>query len=250
MSRSADNNRTHHAVFAGVVGAAVLAASVAAQQNLNLPAREVTARTAAAAAKPDPLAFAAALASERIPAGFVIVGESTPSYDSAAISQYSMAPVSLTRAVDFFLKMHPGFTLEDQSAWALVLRSKERSSCDAPLRRSFRAPAISGSGLEAFWRLALLVSPDTIPQAPPGIVCGGGECSDLEPKTGLPVTIPPGELTLQDGLSQTAGQAGLVWLLQEVVSPQTGERSCRFSYFAGDSRMETGYVLGRSSRPR
>lgn len=248
MCRSAGSKRTHSPVIAVVISAVALCVGLMANQLVNLRARDVTARTVAAAIKPDPLAFAAALAFERVPAGFIITGENGRSDQAAANGQYSEAPVSLGRAVELFTKTHSAYTVVNQSPWALVVRPKERTLCDMPLRRWIRAPAISGSALEAFWRFSLLVSPETIPQVPPGLVCGGGDCSDRELSSRLRVTIPAGASTLQEGLSQIADQAGLVWVLQEVVSSVTGEHTCRFSYFDGDSRMETGYILAKSAR--
>jgi hypothetical protein len=250
MFRSPDSNHAYRAVAAGLAGAAVLSVGPIAQRSVNLPSRDVSARTAAAAVNRDPLAFAAALSAERIPAGFVLIGVTERSHDSAADAQYTKAPVSLSRAVELFLVTHPGFTLVDDSAWAFVLRPSERSLCDVPLDRALRTPPISGSALEAFWRLASLVNPAAIPKAPPSIVCGAGDCARREEGSRTAVVLPGGDMTLQEGLSQVAGQAGVVWLLHEVVSPQTGQSSCGFGYFDGGSRVTTSYVLARSSGPR
>jgi hypothetical protein len=212
--------------------------------------RDVSASTAAAALAPDPLAFATALASERVPAGIVLI-RNVVSRSSATGDPQEGARVLLRDAVAQFLTAHPDYSgrTSDES---IVLRPKGTTTCDAVLQSPAVSAARAGPAYEVFWRLARAVNPTRVLAIPPGVVCGG-PCGN-RPTYGMDahVTLPERDGTLAESLSTVAAQAGLVWVLNEAIVPADSSRSadsyrvCRFSYLDGDYFVQASYELASS----
>ena len=209
---------------------------------------DVSTLTASAAVEADPLAFASALASERVPAGIVLVRDHLPTPSSRRAAP-SGARVPLRDAVARFLQAHPDFS-ERTTAGAIVLRPKGPTACDAALRARPVPAERSGKAFEVFWHLARAVNPARVPAAPPGVVCAG-QCGDVADRGyAAQVTLSNGEATLEDSLSAVSAQARLVWIANDTRVPfGTGMRKgaaprvCRLSYLDGDQYVQTSYDL-------
>jgi hypothetical protein len=220
-----------------------------AQTSGHLGDRKVSAESAAAAEARDPLRFAAALAMDGVPAGFV-VGAGPRQDWLPSNAPEAAAPTTLSHALERFLRNHPDYILLDDALGAVVVRPRQSTICESALRHTLNGSPMIGPAYEVFWRLARLSNPSEVPAAPTGVVCGGN-CDAGDPVNNRTmVTLAPSGMLLQEALSRTVNQAGgLVWVLQEQVS-ESNLRTCHFSYFDGKHHMSTSYVLARGRAGR
>jgi len=239
MSKAADSRL----VILGLVGLmSAMAETAAARRQVQGGDLVVSSATAAAAESGDPVAFAAALAKERVPAGFVVSAQEQPSGAPAP----TPGERSLNGALQTFLARRADYRAE-QSTWALVVKPRKETVCDAALKRSLAPATFAVPAYEAFWRIAIASNPSGAPSAPPGVVCGGGNCDQSRRPSHLTtVSLSLSGTTLEDGLSQTVyGAPGLVWLLREQWSDQRKEWTCGLEYFSDEYHVATSYVLAR-----
>ena len=217
-----------------------------------IPSTQVDHGVFVAAGAPGVGAFASALASASIPAGFVVSSEESVRPGTAGASQ-DASQVSVRMAVDHFLRKHTDYAIA-RSDWALVVRPRAQTVCDAVLGRLLPDATISDPAYVALWRLARTVNPDGTPAAAPSVVCGSG-CDAAEQHHDSHVTLTLSRSSLQEALSQVVSQApGLVWVLRdERRAGQTGGaavRICRLSYFDGNRSIATSYVFASVSEGR
>lgn len=246
MSRSLVNT-------SAVVALGVAAGAMAyAQAPASVPSRRVSPLTIAAAELPQAERFAAALALEKVPAGFVFGANEPKGGPMRDPRSQEGVAVPLQRAVDRFLATHPGYTV-GRSDWGVLIQPRAQTICDTALRTAVTGPAITDPVYVAFWKLALLVNPADTPSVPPGVVCGGGDCdSGLPPAHRLRVMVTLNGGTLQDAFSQLAAQApGLVWTLRERrrepnEPAEMPDATCQLGYFDGDLYLQTSYVFAKT----
>jgi hypothetical protein len=205
-----------------------------------------------AAELPDAVEFAAALALEKVPAGFVFAADEGRASGSRKRSQDDGPLVPVQSAVDRFLARHENYAVS-RSEWGIVIEPRSGTVCGAALRTVVTDAAIGDPAYVAFWKLARLVNPADTPTAPPGVVCGGGECNSGVPQAHRArVALTLNGTSLQEALSQLVSQApGLVWTLREKrrgrdEAVQVPEVSCQLGYFDGDLYVQTSYVLGKT----
>jgi hypothetical protein len=212
-------------------------------QGMKTSGRIVAAGTVVAADAPDPLRFAAALAKDGVPAGFV-VALPDPSEDLSSIEADDPgSPGSLNDAVQRFISTHRGYTIRDSDR-ALIIRPRGPTVCDSALQRSLAGEVITAPAYEIFWRLALITNPNRVPSAPPSVVCGGNCDSASTAHHQVNVTIPLVGVSLEEALSQVVQQApGLVWVLRETWSEPHREWACGLAYFDGEHHVATSYIL-------
>jgi hypothetical protein len=212
-------------------------------QGMKAGGRNVAAGTVVAAEAPDPLRFAAALAREGIPAGFVVTLPDSAEDRSSIEADHPGSPALLNDAVQRFISTHRGYTIRD-SDWALIIRPRGPTVCDSALQRSLAGAVITGPAYEILWRLALFTNPKRVPSAPPAVVCGGNCDPASQAHHQVNVTIPLGGVRLEEALSQVVQQApGLVWVLRETWSEPHREWACGLGYFDGDHHVATSYIL-------
>lgn len=221
-----------------------------AQPGPNVPATQVGQAVLTAAGSPGVEPLASALAIARIPAGFVALVDG-PSTGALPASTSQGPPVTLQRAIDQFLQKHAEYTLS-QSDWAVVIRPRGQTSCNAALEQVLPDTSISDPAYVAFWKLARIVNPSGTPTVPPSVVCGGGCDASEQRHHESHVTLPLIGATLQEALAQLVSQApGLVWVMRDERRQKqmlgTSERICRLSYFDAKHFIQTSYVFGSTT---
>ena len=245
MCKSADS-RSGACLIAAIVVLVSTTSHLDGQSQPGVGGRVVSARIAAAAASAEPEAFAAALAADRVAAGFVIPAADKPA-PASPVNENTIEgqPLPLERVTGVFVRRHTAFSVDDRSKWAPVFLPKQQTACNAILRHKLPSDAVSGPAYEVFWRIARAASPSTVPSAPPATVCAG--CNPGAPLNNAMQVALPGTLTVQDALTQAASQAGLVWRLLEEKQPGQPGARCRLAYFDGQHRVDTSYMLARTS---
>ena len=230
----------------------VAGAAARAQAPPNVSSLRVSPATVAAAEVPAVERFAAALALENVPAGFVLGAHEATVGPVAALRPQDGARVPLPSALDRFLATHPGYVV-GQSDWGLVIQPRSQTICHAALRTVVTGASIAEPAYAAFWKLARLVNPADTPNVPPGLVCGGGDCnSGLPPAHRVHVAVTLNGITLQDALSQVVAQApGMVWVLRDRRRERddpavTPEAACQLGYFDRDLYLQTSYVFAKA----
>jgi hypothetical protein len=245
MSRSAVNKHAFAALCfaAGTVSYAQVPASVSSLR--------VNPTTLVAAELPEAEHLAAALALEKVPAGFVFGAHERRINAKTRMRVQEGAPVTLTNVLDRFLAVHPDYSL-GRSDWGLVIQPRSETTCSTALSRVLSDAVIAEPAYIAFWKLARMMNPADTPTAPPAVMCGGGDCnSGVPPAHRARVVVSLSGTTLQEALSQLVAQApGLVWTLREKrrgrdEPVEVPEASCQFGYFDGDQYIQTSYILGK-----
>lgn len=223
-----------------------------AQLPASVSALRVNRTTMEAAELRDAVHFVAALAIEKVPAGFVFAADEGRASGSRKRSQDDGPAVPVQSAVDRFLARHPNYAVA-RSDWGLVIEPRSATVCVAALRTVVTDGGIGDPAYVAFWKLARLVNPTDTPTAPPGVVCGGGGCNSGVPQAHRArVALTFNDTSLQEALSQLVSQApGLVWTLREERRGrdepiQVPEVSCQLGYFDGDLYVQTSYVFGKT----
>lgn len=205
-----------------------------------------------AAELPDAMHFAAALARDKVPAGFVFAAEESKASVSWKRPHDDGPTVPVQSAVDRFVARHPDYAVR-RSEWGIVMEPRSATVCDAALRTLVTDAGIGDPAYVAFWKLARLVNPADTPTAPPGVVCGGGDCNPgVPPAHRARVALTLNGTNLQEALSQVVSQApGLVWTLREKrrgrdEPAHVPEVSCQLGYFDGNLYVQTSYVFGKT----
>jgi len=233
-----------------LIAASCFAASVAyAQVPARLSSLQVNRMALAAAEFPEAERLAAALAMEKIPAGFVFApNERRADPAPPRITEFG-ATVGLADVLTKFLATHPDYRTV-QSEWAVVIQPSTHTACTNGLKRLLPDTTISDPAYVAFWKLARLVNPADTPTAIPSVVCGGNCNASAAPTYTLPVAVTLNRTSLQEALSQLVAQApGLVWTVREERRSQDAavpETVCRFGYFDGGLYVQTSYVFGKA----
>ena len=210
----------------------------------------------AAADLPEAEQLAAALALEKVPAGFVFHPNEGRADKATQARIPDGPPVPVSHVVNRFLATHPAYAV-GRSDWALVIQPKAHTMCGDALNSVLPDSIITEPAYVAFWKLAQAVNPADTPKAAPAVVCGGGNCNSAEsPAHRARVAVTLRGTTLQEALSNLVAQSpGLVWTLREKRRGQQDpvaatEAVCQFGYFDGDQYVQTSYVFGKTPTPR
>jgi hypothetical protein len=218
-----------------------------------VPATEVGQAVLTAAGTPGVEPMASALATARIPAGFVtsVDDQSVGTVTAGTASQGP--PVALQEVIEQFLRKHSDYTL-GRSDWALVIRPRAQTFCNAAVDRVLLDASISDPAYIAFWKLARIVNPSGTPTGPPSVLRGGGGRYDAgeQQHYDFHVALSLNRATLQEALSQIVSQVpGLVWVMRDERRKQqivgTTERICRLSYFDAKDFLQTSYVFANTT---
>lgn len=227
------DKRFLRAAFAGCVISLTVTFVYTGQRAIS--ARPITESVVRAAASSRLLTFAAALAENEVPAGFVLALSTRPNIDPRDKVISSTVPNRvLPNAVAAFETAHPEYQVQEHND-VLLVEPREQAHCRAAVGRRVEGLRLRGTLHRALNDAFLKINPNH-PTTPPGILGGPAPWPEID------VTFSGGSVAdLLSAISKAV--PGFVWVVREVASQTASDRACHFEYFYHQGRLATGWEV-------